>query len=80
MNDKYYLKRIVSWVAFHVRKGADLEGVLAANAKRHPPFDEALIRECYADGCSAVRNAELINQCDPQTRICDIRGIKMPPG
>lgn len=78
MNDRYYMKRVVSWVAFHVRKGADLAGVLAANAKRKPPFNEAMLREAYSAACSAVKNAQLINQCDPQTRICDIRGVVIP--
>ena len=80
MNDRYYMKRVVSWVAYHVRRGADLPGVLAANAKRHPPFDDALLREAYSTACSAVRNAELINQCDPHTRLCDIPGVRIPPG
>jgi len=80
MNDAYYMRRVVSWVAYHVRKGNDLAGVLAANAKRHPPFEEAMIRDSYAAACSAVRNAERINQCDPSTRLCDIRGIVIPKG
>lgn len=79
-DDIYYRRRIVSWVAFHVRNGADLEGVLAANAKRKPPFPEQMIREAYGDGCAAVANVDRICGAGPNDRICDIAGIRIPPG
>lgn len=79
-DDRYFMRRVVSWVAYHVRKGADLAGVLAANAKRKPSFPEEQIREAYSAACDACRNVELIRGAPADMRICDIPGLKLPKG
>lgn len=67
----YYMRRVVSWVAFHIGKGADMKGVLAANAKRKPAFPEQMIRDAYELGCAAVSNVDGICNAGPNDRICD---------
>lgn len=78
MTDRYYMRRVVSWVAFHVRKGADLEGVLAAAAKRKPPFAPELIREAYPVAVAAVANVNHLCSAGPNDRLCDLPGVVLP--
>ncbi len=74
----YYLRRVVSWVCFHLKRGGTLEDVLAANAKRKPSFTEDQIREAYPLAVDACRNASLISECGPDARLCDLPGFKLP--
>lgn len=74
----YYQRRVVSWVAYHIRRGADMAGVLAANAKRRPPFIEEMIAAAYPAALAACKNAASFGDCGPDCRVCDIPGIKLP--
>lgn len=78
MSTPYYMRRIVSWVCFHLKRGGTLADILAANAKRRPPFEEEQIRAAYPLAVSACRNASLVGQCGPDDRLCDLPGFTLP--
>jgi hypothetical protein len=80
LTDRYHLRRVVSYVAFHIRKGCSLAEAIDAAKKRRPPFPEEWIREAWPLACQSVRNARAINGACPLVRLCDIKGCKYPNG
>lgn len=78
MSTPYYMRRVVSWVCYHLRRGGTLADVLAANAKRKPSFTEEQIQAAYPIALGACRNATLIQECGPDARLCDIPGFQLP--
>lgn len=78
MSAPYYMRRVVSWVCYHLKRGGTLTDILAANAKRKPPFTEQQIREAFPLAQDACRNATLLSECGPDTRLCDMPGFTLP--
>lgn len=72
------MRRVVSWICFHLSRGRTKAEILDHAAKRRPPIPAVQIEEAFETACLACRNADLIKTADPSMRICDIPGIVLP--
>lgn len=59
-DERYYLRRVVSWVAYRRSKGETCDQIRAANRKRRQPFKSEWLEAAMEPGCQAVENARLL--------------------
>ena len=78
-NSAYWRRRVVSWVARKIAAGLSRPEVFDAAAKRKPPMPDAAILAAFPAAEQAVKNADLLNLCPDDMRLCDIPGFLLPP-
>jgi hypothetical protein len=78
--DSYWRRRVVSYAAYHIRLGRDMQATIEYASRRRPPIPEEHIRQAWAEAVQSVENSRRVSTAAPWERLCDIKGCKYPGG